>query len=348
MDRPIGIGILGCGNVAKVHAEAIQRVPQLKLVSVCSRSRASAERLGVQYGVPWFTDLEEFFADRALSAVTICTPSGTHSDLGCAAALLGKHVLVEKPIDVSLEKADALISACHRAGVRLGVALQSRFLDAPRALKTAVENGRLGNPVMASAYVKWYRSAEYYGAAKWRGTLAMDGGGALINQAIHTVDLLRWIMGPVREVRSFTGRLLHPQIEGEDTVAAALRFTSGALGVIEAATSVYPGFKRRIEIAGTEGTAILEGDNITAWTLRDGSPNPAPAAGEVSDGSANPMAIDCEGHRRVMDDFAAAIGEQRKPFVDGFESRQSLELVLDIYRFGGQATQPPNSARPQP
>jgi predicted dehydrogenase len=332
MARPIGIGILGCGNVAKVHAEAIRQVPELELVSVCSRTESSAQRLGAANGVGAYTDLAAFLDDAALDAVTICTPTGTHSRMGCAAALKGKHVLVEKPIDVSLEGADFLIKACSEARVRLGVAFQSRFLDAPRVLKAAVDEGRLGTLVMASAYVKWYRSDEYYSSAPWRGTLRLDGGGALINQAIHTVDLLRWIAGPVAHLSALSDRLRHPQIEGEDTLVAALRFRGGALGVVEAATSVYPGFKRRLEITGTEGTVVLDGDNLVTWSLRDGSENPLPPAPEVSDGSANAMAISCEGHRRVMDDFARAIREGRPPFVDGYEGRTALEFVLALYR----------------
>jgi predicted dehydrogenase len=210
-------------------------------------------------------------------------------------------------------------------------------------LKESVEAGRLGKLTMASAYIKWYRSDDYYKSAVWRGTLALDGGGALINQAIHTVDLLRWIAGPVAELSAYAGRLLHQNIEGEDTVTAAIRFQNGALGVIEAGTSVYPGFKRRIELTGTEGTVVLEGDNISTWALRDGSPNPLPATAEVSDGSANPMAIDCEGHRRVLEDFAHAIRENRAPVVDGLTGRQSLELVMAIYR-SAQTRQPVSMA----
>ena len=184
---------------------------------------------------------------------------------------------------------------------------------------------------MAGAHVKWFRSEQYYRSAPWRGTLDLDGGGALINQAIHTVDLLRFIAGPVRTVCGFADTLLHPYIEGEDTAVAALRFENGALGVIEAATSANPGFKRRVEITGTEGTVILEGDAITRWSLKDGSANPCGPADDISDGSSNPMAIDCEGHRRVMEDFARAIAEGRAPGVDGERGRQSLELVRAIY-----------------
>ena len=163
----------------------------------------------------------------------------------------------------------------------------------------------------------------------------MDGGGVLINQAIHTVDLLTWIAGPPGKIEALSGRTLHPDIEGEDTLVAAIRYSNGAMGVIEAATSAYPGFKRRLEITGTEGTVILEGDNLTVWSLRDGSACPVAPAAEVSDGSADPMAIDCEGHRRIMADFADAIVQGRKPLVDGTDGRKSLEFVRAIYDAAG-------------
>lgn len=338
MGKPVGIGILGCGSVATFHADAIQRIEDLRLVAVCDQFENSACRLGERLGVPYYTSVEALLGNPAVEAVTICTPSGTHAELGCPAARSGRHVLVEKPIDVSLRNADALIAACDAAGVRLAVALQSRFLDAPRAIKSAVDEGRLGRPIVGSAYIKWYRSAEYYGSS-WRGTLALDGGGALINQAVHTVDLLRWIMGPVADVSAYSGHLLYPHIEGEDTVVAALRFESGAVGVIEAATSVYPGFRRRLELTGSEGTIVLDGDHIDKWALRDGSANPMPAAAEVSDGSSDPMAIDSEGHRRVLEDFARAIREGRAPQVDGLQGRQALELVTAIYDAAARAAQ---------
>lgn len=344
-ENKIGIGILGCGNIAGIHAEAIRQVPDLQLISVCSRSRESAGRLGARFKVAAYSDLKEFLADQGIQAVSVCTPSGTHADLGCSAARAGKHVLVEKPIDVSLEKADALIAACDRAGVKLAVAFQSRHLDAPKLLKSAVESGRLGKPILGDAHIKWYRKPQYYASNSWRGTLAIDGGGALINQAIHTVDLLRWIMGPAAGVSAYADRLLHTGIEAEDTLVAVVQFQNGALGIIEAATSAYPGFKRRLEITGTEGTVILDGDNLTTWALRDGSTNPAASAGDVSDGSADPMAIDCEGHRRIMADFAAAILQQRKPLVDGRDGRQSLELVRAIYdSAAAHQQQPPINA----
>jgi UDP-N-acetyl-2-amino-2-deoxyglucuronate dehydrogenase len=330
-EKILGIGILGCGNVARIHAEAIMKVPQFRLVSVCSQSGKSAEAFAGQYAVPANTALDEFLRDESLQAVAICTPSGTHADLGIAAAGAGKHILMEKPIDVSLEKADSLIAACRAAGVKLAIALQSRFLDGPKQLKNAVEHGKLGKLIMAGAHIKWYRTPAYYASAAWRGTLALDGGGVAINQAIHTIDLLQWIAGPVNRVEALSSHSLHASIEGEDTIVAALRFGNGALGMIEAATSAYPGFKRRIEITGTEGTLVLEGDNVSVWALKDGSPNPGVAKADVSDGSANPMAIDCEGHRRVMEDFALSILEDREPQINGVEGRKSLELVRRLY-----------------
>ncbi len=340
MGNVTGIGIIGCGNVARIHAEAIQRVPSLRFVSACSRSEESARKLGSAFGVPFHTELDDFLSDPALQAVSICTPTGTHAEIGRRAAQAGKHVLVEKPIDVTLEKADGLIEACRQAGVKLGVSFQSRFLDATRAIHAAVEAGRLGEPVMASAFVKWYRGPEYYAAAPWRGTFALDGGGALINQSIHTVDLLQWIVGPVAEVSAFYARRLHRLIEGEDTLVAALRFGSRALGVIEAATSVYPGFKRRLEITGTQGTVVLDGDNIVTWALRDKSPNPLPPSAEISDGSGNAMAISNEGHRRIMQDFSEAIRDDRQPYVDGVQGRRSLELVSALYRSANDGGRP--------
>ena len=334
--KQIGIGILGCGNVARVHADAIRLVPELRLVAVCSRSQESADRMGRRFDVPGYTSLKDFLARDGLQAVTICTPSGTHGDLGCAVARVGKHILVEKPMDISTAKADALMETCDRAGVKLAVSLQSRHLDAPRMLKAAVDRGSLGKMILASAHIKWYRTPEYYSSAPWRGTLSTDGGGALINQAIHTVDLLRWIMGPASAVSAYSDKLFHTKIEAEDTLVAAVRFRNGALGIIEAATSAFPGFKRRLEITGSEGTIVLDGDNLTTWSLRNGTANPSAAASEVSNGSADPMAIDCEGHRRVMADFASAIIERRKPLVDGRDGRESLELVESIYRAATQ------------
>jgi UDP-N-acetyl-2-amino-2-deoxyglucuronate dehydrogenase len=330
MSQRIGIGVVGCGMIAAVQAEAIRQLPNAALVAVCSRDGLRAAEFAARYGATAYTDYDEFLAHPGLSLVSICTPSGTHADLGMAAAAAGHHVLVEKPIEVTLARADALIEACERHGVRLGVIFQSRFLPAVRAIKQAVDEGRLGRLMLADAMVKWYREPGYYAADSWHGTLALDGGGALINQAIHTVDLLRWIAGPVERAAAFKGALRYPHLEGEDTLVATLRFANGALGTIEAATSAKPGFKRRLELSGERGTIILEGDSIATWAV-DGETNPLLEAEQLTDGSANPAAISCEGHRRQIEEMVAAITAGRPPLIDGREGRQSLQLVEALY-----------------
>jgi predicted dehydrogenase len=332
----IGFGLVGCGMVGKVHAEAIGAMAGARLVAVWGRDAGRTAEFASRFKAAADTDYERFLAHPDLDIVNVCTPSGTHAEFGCRAAEAGKHVLVEKPIEISLEQADRLIQTCEAAGVKLGVIFQSRFLPAVRRLKRAVDEGRFGRLILGDAYVKWYRAPEYYAPGSWHGTLRLDGGGALINQAIHTVDLLRWIMGPAETVFAMSGALLHRQIEAEDTLVGAVRFRQGALGVIEAATSATPGFKRRLEITGERGTAILDGDAISFWSLADGdSPTEAPAE-QITDGSADPASIAAEGHRRQLEEMMKAVSEGREPMVTGREGRKSLELVTALYRSAAQ------------
>jgi UDP-N-acetyl-2-amino-2-deoxyglucuronate dehydrogenase len=329
-DAVRGIGLVGIGMIAGVQAEAIRQLNSSRLVAVCTRDAARAAEFAARYGATPYTDYQQFLAHPELELVSICTPSGTHSDLGIAAAAAGRHVLVEKPIEVNLARADALIEACDHHGVKLGVIFQSRFLPAVQAIRQAVEEGRLGRLLLADAFVKWYREPHYYAPGSWHGTLDLDGGGALINQAIHTVDLLRWIVGPVERVAAFKGALRYPHLEGEDTLVASLRFANGALGMIEAATSAKPGFKRRLELSGERGTIVLEGDSIATWAI-DGEAPPPLVSEQLTDGSANPAAISCEGHRRQIAEMIEAIAADRPPLIDGREGRKSLQLVEAIY-----------------
>ena len=327
----IGIGLVGCGMIAAVQAEAIRHLPGAALVAVCARDASRAGDFAARFGAAPYTDYEKFLAHPGLRLVSICTPSGTHAELGIEAAEAGKHVLVEKPIEIDLDRADALIEACDRRGVKLGVIFQSRFLPAVQAIKRTVEEGKLGRLFLGDAQVKWYRDPAYYAPGSWHGTLALDGGGALINQAIHTVDLLRWIMGPVQQAFAFKGALRYPHLEGEDTLVGCLRFEIGALGTVEAATSAKPGFKRRLEISGEKGTIVLEGDAIAVWAV-DGEEKPSGATEQLTDGSANPAAISFEGHRRQFEQMLEAIRQDRPPLIDGREGRKSLELVRMLYR----------------
>jgi predicted dehydrogenase len=329
MTTEIGFGIVGCGLIGKVQAEAIGSIPGARLMAMCGRNEKRTAEFAAKFGATGYTDYDQFLKHPGLQIVNICTPSGLHAEQGIAAAQAGKHALVEKPIETTLEKADALIEACDRHGVKLGVIFQSRFLPAVQKIKRAIDEGRLGRLMIGDAYVKWYRAPEYY-AGSWHGTMALDGGGALINQAIHTVDLLRWMMGPVETAFAMKSALRYPQIEGEDTLVASLRFQNGALGVIEAATSAKPGFKRRLEISGERGTVILDGDAISCWAI-DGESEDANGGEQITDGSANPAAISNEGHRRQIEDMMRAVIKDRAPMIDGREGRKSLELVVALY-----------------
>ncbi len=325
----IGFGIVGGGMIGAVQAAAIQQISGAKLVAACGRDETRTAEFAAKFGCASYTDYGRFLQHPGLHVVNICTPSGSHADLGIRAAKAGKHVLAEKPIETTLEKADALIEACDCAGVKLGVIFQSRFLPAVQRIKQAVDEGRLGKLMVGDALVKWYRAPEYY-ADSWHGTMAQDGGGALINQAIHTVDLLRWIMGPVESAFAMKSALRYPHIEGEDTLVGTVKFQNGALGMIQATTSVKPGFKRRLEISGERGSIILDGDAISVWAI-DGEDTDTGEAEQLTDGSANPAAISNEGHRRQIEDMMHAVIENRAPMIDGREGRKSLELVVALY-----------------
>ena len=342
MTPETGFGIVGPGTIGKVQAEAINAIPGARLVAICGRDEQRTSEFAGRFGAAGYTDYEKFLAHPGLQIVNICTPSGMHADQGRLAAAAGKHVLVEKPIEISLERADELIRACDAARVKLGVIFQSRFVPAVQRIRQAMDEGRFGRLLLGDAYVKWYRAPEYYAAGSWHGTLALDGGGALINQAIHTLDLLRSLMGPAETVFAMKGALRYPHIEAEDTLVGTIRFQNGALGVIEATTSVTPGFKRRIEISGERGTVILDGDNISHWSLPDESQSGEASAAQLTDGSADPKAISTEGHRLQIEEMMRAVIEDREPFVNGREGRKSLELVEALYRSAtlGQPVRP--------
>ena len=231
------------------------------MAAIFGDNRQKAARLAAEHGAVAYDDLERFLAHRPMEFVAIGSPSGLHGEQGMAAARHGLHVLVEKPIEITTRRADALIDAAEAAGVKLGVFFQDRLRPAVAEMKALLDGGQLGSPVMISGRVKWYRPPDDYSGSRWRGTPALDGGGALINQAIHTLDLMVWLFGPVTRVYGAAATRMH-RIDVEDTLTAVLEFSSGALGTIEAATSVYPGYQRRLEMTGTEGTVTLEHDRI--------------------------------------------------------------------------------------
>lgn len=324
------LGILGGGNISRTHLRAAQQVKGVRVTAVCGENRAKVEELARQAGATPYTDLEEFLDHRPLDLVAIGSPSGLHARQGMEAARRKLHVLVEKPIDISRHRADELIACCRQEGVKLGVFFQDRVAADLVRLKTLIEEGRLGRVLLASAQVPWYRPPEYYGDSRWRGTWELDGGGALMNQGIHTVDLLLWLLGPVGRVYAQTRTSLH-RIEAEDTAVAILEFTSGALATLEAATCVFPGYPRRLRLSGTEGTALVEENLLTALDLRvSGEPGSSPASSRPP--QAGRAALDdVAGHQRLLQDFLNAIREDRPPLCDGVEARQSVALVEAMY-----------------
>jgi UDP-N-acetyl-2-amino-2-deoxyglucuronate dehydrogenase len=336
----IHIGLIGGGNITETHARAARAIPGVEISAIHGTNAEKIARLCREYdGLP-YENFAAFLKHRPMDLVIIGSPSGLHAEHGIAAARHGLHVLTEKPIEIVTARADALIAAAKQSNVQLGVIFQDRMKPHIRQLKNWLDQGLLGKILFVDARVKWYRPPEYYANSHWRGTLALDGGGALINQGVHTVDLLLWLLGDAVRVQARTATLLH-KIEAEDTAVATLEFASGALGIFYATTAAYPGYPRRIEISGTEGTVILEHDRIIGANLQN-----TPAAATISVALADLMASakdenqsassatvsDFRGHQAVLEDFLAAIRQNRTPACDGLEGRRSLALIETIYR----------------
>jgi predicted dehydrogenase len=337
--KGVRIGIVGCGMISEVQADAIGKIEGAEVVAFCDSVRAAAEARAARFGGRVYERVEDLASDPEVDAVSICTPSGMHMEAAIVAARAKKHVIVEKPIEVTLDRIDPIVLACRTNGVKLGAVFPRRFLESSRLLRRAILAGRFGTLVLGSVYVKWYRAAAYYAKGGWRGTYAYDGGGALMNQGIHGIDLLQWLMGGVSEVAAFASTRAHEGIEVEDVAAASLSFRSGALGVVEATTGSWPGDRLRVEIAGTEGSVVMEDESFLKWCFRRGTPEDdeirrrfAPGKALVTGGATDPRAIDSEGHRRQFEDFVRAIREDRPPEIDGSEGREAVAVITAIYR----------------
>jgi predicted dehydrogenase len=328
----IHVGLIGGGNISETHARAASAVPGVAIAAVYGTNAEKVQRLSREHGAQAYPDFAAFLAHRPMDLVMVGSPSGLHATHGIAAAQRGLHVLTEKPIDVTTKRADALIDAAKQSGVKLGVMFQDRMKPDIRKLKQWIETGIIGKPLLIDARVKWYRPPEYYAGSKWRGNWALDGGGALMNQGVHTVDLLLWLLGDVVRVQARTATALH-KIEAEDTALAILEFASGALCTLEATTAAYPGYPRRVEITGSRGTVILEHDRIIAADLRD-----APAgllegsAGDENQSASSAVVNDISGHKAIFEDFLRAIEQDGTPACDGYEGRSSVALIEEIYR----------------
>ena len=327
------VGIIGTGAISHMHAKAYRNIG-FRITACTDINQKSGETFAAQHGGVFLPTYEEICRHPDVDYVDVCTFPDFRLQPIRICAETGKHVQVQKPISTSLATAREMVQVARAAGILLGVVSQHRFDDSTRFLKRAIDGGRLGRLIQCDAYVKWYRSAEYYGRPI-KGSWAVEGGGALINQAIHQIDVLRWLAGPVDKLHAMWQLGALHKIESEDVVNALLRYSSGATGVIQASTAMWPGYSERVEIHGTKGSAILTGDKLTHWDVQgDAAANaadPAPVASEVASGASDPMAISLEPFERQFLDFADAIKNKRQPLVAGEEGCEALEIVERIY-----------------
>ncbi len=332
-----GFGILGTGMIADFHRQAIHATPGAELRGVAHHNPERHGELTARFGVPAVTEAA-LLNDPAVDVITICTPSGQHAEQAIRAARAGKHVLVEKPMALSEADADAMVKACADAGVLLGVCLQRRTEPLFRSIRDAVMAGDLGDITLASLVMPYYRSEAYYAQAAWRGTWAGDGGGVLMNQGIHLIDLLVWFLGDPEAIQAHAATLKR-SVEVEDTVAASLRFSGGTLATITATTTAEPGFPHELRLHGNRGSIVVTGEDVTTWQLLDpASASVQPVVSQKSDdagAAGDPRAIGFAGHAQIVKDFVAALNGDSRLSIDGTEGRRSLAAVLGIYQAAG-------------
>ncbi len=327
--KKLKIGIVGCGTIADIHAQAIQKSENAELHSIYSRTEKNVKKCGEKFSVKWFTDWDKFISDSDLDIVSICTPNGNHLEYGEKVAEAGKHVVVEKPIEVTLKRANILIEKCKKNNVQLAVIYQSRFMPEIIELKKQIEQNEIGKIFMGDAYIKWFRNQEYYDSGAWRGTFELDGGGVLINQGIHTIDLLQWLMGDVETIYGKVGTFTHENLEGEDNAVAVIKYKSGAIGVIEGSTSVQPAQSRRIELHGKNGSVTIDNNDVK---ISIGEEQQIEDKKVKTTGASSPLdGFSIEPHKKQFESIVNAINTNSTPSVSGEDSLKSLAIVLAIY-----------------
>lgn len=335
MAQKLRFGLIGYGLVAPFHAKALADSEKAELAVVAGRNPEKARKFAQEYGAVALDSIDAVFQRDDVDVVTILTPNASHEEYAVKAARAGKHVLVEKPPEMTLEKTDAILRACREGGVKLGVVLQCRFRKAIEAIKAAMDGGRFGRLLQGDAFMKWFRPKEYYHRDPWRSSRA-EGGGVIVQHAFHYFDLLHHLMGPVKRVHARTANLVHQDVELEDTVLAFLDYANGAQGVLEASTAFFPGTDIRIEINGEKGTAIMEGERITTWKFAEERPEDE-ATRAIGSRAAQTAATGASAfghyeHRYLIDDMVDAIRENREPRVSGESARGTLEIALALYR----------------
>jgi predicted dehydrogenase len=332
-DTKIGFALVGLGMAGDIHAREFPVVTDARLVAVCGRSESKTRTFADKYGIDrWYTDFDRLVKDTEVDVVNVLVPTGNHAEFTIAASNAGKHVLLEKPLEVNLSRADEMIRVCRENGTKLGVIFQMRFGRVAGRLKDAVDSGALGKILLADAIDKESRAPAYYESATWRGTKALEGGGCLMTQSIHIIDLLQHVVGPVRSVIGRVATKTH-KIEVEDTATALVSFESGAMGIIESTTSIKPAMKSKLEIHGERGTVVANAqyDQILFWNI-DGKNEGVPVESKVELGDIDdPWAFPQTRHRIQIQDMVDAIREKRDPILTGEDARVSLAINMAIY-----------------
>lgn len=326
--------------IAKFHAKAIQAMNGGKLGAIYARNPEKASALGKEFNCKSYSNLDEFLNDETIEIVTIATPSGAHLEPTIAAAEAGKHIICEKPLEVTPDRISKMIEVCEKEKVTLAGIFNRRFNPAVEALKNAVEKGRFGRLTLVDAQIKWFRTQEYYDSGQWRGTWELDGGGALMNQSVHTIDLLLYFVGNVKRVSATMACLTHENIEVEDTAVAILEFENGARGVVQGSTSCWSstGHPAEIQLCGSEGSVFIQDEKFRVWDFKN--PNSEDeeikknlmSGSEKGLGANDPGAINFLGHQRNFEDVVEAIETGRKPLITGEEAMKSVVLIDAIYR----------------
>jgi predicted dehydrogenase/sugar phosphate isomerase/epimerase len=330
--RQVRVGVVGMGFIGMFHCDSMQEVEEAHLVAVADNAKSpNLKKAKDKFNVATYDNPNDLLKRKDIDAITLGTPSGLHADIGVNAAKTKKHVLTEKPVEITLEKADLLIKACKDNGVKLGVISQRRWDTGMKELKEAVEGGELGNLIIGDAYVKWFRTQDYYDSGGWRGTWKIDGGGCLMNQGVHTVDCLQWVMGDVASVTAQAATLAHKNIEVEDVIHVLLKFKNGAVGSINASTAVYPGMDERLEITGIKGTMVMNKSSISMREIIGETKTEEDEVIERGSGAADPQAISNEGHVAQIRDFCQAVLSNKEPMITGEDGRKPLEIILAAY-----------------
>ena len=330
MSKKYGFGLIGCGIISKWHADSIAKIEDATIIGAVDTKKENAEKFANNYSCRVFSSIDEMLACDEIDIVCICTPSGLHAPMAVKVANAGKHFVVEKPMAITKQQMKDMIDACEKNGVKGAVISQNRFSDHIQTVKKAIENGELGDILLGDVYMKFFRSAEYYASAGWRGTWKMDGGGALMNQGIHGIDLLQYLVGPVKSVMGMCRTLVH-DIEVEDTANVLVQFENGAIGTIQGATSIEPGYPIRIEISGTKGTVIIGCDEIIKWDVDGESLEVKNEGEEKTKNYQIPTAFSIDKHAMQIKDLIDAIKEDRRPLVDIYEGKRPVDIILGAY-----------------